>query len=521
LYTYLNRVEDTRAAATMALLCVEHMYYKHNTIAVAVSRANAFSKVFGRYADLHPASLGKDTVSVEKASRDVKMIHPGSYLGTPYVAPVEYNPSLKVEELCKYIFKNGDDRSKTRALLCSVYYHALHDNYHHARDLFLISHVQETIEKTDTETQILYNRALVTLGLSAFRLGLVQKAHECLSGICSGRVRDLLAQGHSKYFDKDPEQEKIERRRQMPYHMHINPDLLESCHLISAMLLELPQMSKPSTRQMIISKQFRKYMNSYRQQLFTGPPENTRDYVMSSAKALLAGEWKKACQLLLANEVWSLIPNDGGEKVKDMLRVKIKEEAIRIYLLNYGAHYESISLQHICAMFEMDESSARKIVSKMIHNKEISGAWEQPADVLVLYKVDPSQLQSLCQVVAEKVAMLVESNERLMDPLAGAYGYKDDWTSRDPRKHGETGGRAKNGSWKSQQSYTKYPPARAGRGGGRGGGRGAYGGGSRQGRVGGDKQGHKTPRAPQQQPGIEMQQPQQAATKLFRWGSTA
>lgn len=72
-----------------------------------------------------------------------------------------------------------------------------------------MSHIQDVIDKVDTKTMILYNRALVTMGLSAFRKGLVQKAHDCLSGICSGRVRELLAQGQARWPEKDPEQEKV------------------------------------------------------------------------------------------------------------------------------------------------------------------------------------------------------------------------------------------------------------------------------------------------------------------------
>jgi translation initiation factor 3 subunit C len=475
---YYVRVNSHRAAAQVALLEVEHMYYKHDTIAAAVQRAHLFNKTWGNYDDLHPSSLGKVAPSVASGKKEefegksgiskAATLHPAAFRGPPSVTPAPVDVATKLEELSHFIFKHGDDRSRTRALLCSVYHNALHDRYYRARDMFLISHIQDIIDKADTKTQILYNRALVTLGLSAFRLGLIQKAHDCLTGICSGRVRELLAQGQARWPDKDPEQEKIERRRQMPYHMHINPDLLDCCHLISAMLLELPLLAKNSVggSTNTISRQFRKYFSSYSKQKFTGPPENTRDHVLAATKCLLAGEWKRACDYILNLEVWNLIPGEGGARVKEMLRLRLKEEALRTYLITYGVHYDSMSLGHLCTTFEMEETPARRIISRMIFNKEISGAWEhQPPDTLVLYKVDPTPVQTLSLQVAEKVAALVESNERMLDPLINVYGYKDDQRSRWGDRDRDGGERRRGLGWKASKPHMRQPPRQGGRGG--------------------------------------------------------
>lgn len=57
--------------------------------------------------------------------------------------------------LCKFIYaKDNTDRIRTRAMLCHIYHHALHDNWYEARDLMLMSHLQDNIHHSDVPTQV-------------------------------------------------------------------------------------------------------------------------------------------------------------------------------------------------------------------------------------------------------------------------------------------------------------------------------------------------------------------------------
>lgn len=56
------------------------------------------------------------------------------------------------------VYQYGDHRLKARALLCQVYHLSLHEQFHRARDLLLMSTLQSSVSQLDISTQILYNR---------------------------------------------------------------------------------------------------------------------------------------------------------------------------------------------------------------------------------------------------------------------------------------------------------------------------------------------------------------------------
>ncbi|EEH03969.1 eukaryotic translation initiation factor 3 [Histoplasma capsulatum G186AR] len=432
----LNKAEKTEARQEsvnrVLMRRLEHVYFKPSQV-VNILEENTWTTL--------PAKLDSNITPRKNGSTDV--------------------PAL-VQTLCNYLFAHSDGIIRARAMLCQIYFLALHDKYHRARDLMLMSHLTENISNFDVSTQILFNRTLVQIGLCAFRAGLIYEAQNTLSEVCgSGRQKELLAQGiiMQRYSSVSPEQEKLERQRQLPFHMHINLELLECIYLTSSMFLEVPLMaqtsSSPELKRRIISKTFRRMLDYNERQVFNGPPENTRDGVIMSAKALAAGDWKKAAATLNSIKIWDLMAQP--DKIKTMLGEQIQEEGLRTYLFTYAPYYDSLSISTLADMFELSPKKIAAIVSRMISHEELAAALDQVNDAIIFRKgVELSRLQNQIVTLADKSMSLLEANEKTLEQrtqgMANAFQRDSGHGGRGAR----SGGRGGRGG--------------AGRGGGSGGG---------------------------------------------------
>lgn len=384
-------------------------------------------------------------------------------------------------ELAVMVYRYGDDRAKSMTMLAHIYNHALENRFFEARDMLLMSHLQDTIYEADIPMMVMFNRTMTQLGLCAFRMGMPTEAHACLQEMCSpsyggvgggvARMKELLAQGiPMRGYEKSADQEKAEARRQVPYHMHINLDFIETAHLTSAMLLEVPAMALSKARGDIrrwpISKSFQYFLRNSMKQAFPGPPENTRDYIMFATRCLMRGDWKGAYEQLIEIRSWKSLSSSARIGTQERMKELLKVESLRTFSLSYSSYFDSMSTEQLSDLFGMTGAKVHSVLSKMIINSEMRASWDQPTASIVMRRTEPSRLQSLALQLSSKVANMTENNEKLMDARGvGAEGGGDrNGKGGDNKKDGDGKGDWKGGSGRRGRGRGKD----RGRGGGRG-----------------------------------------------------
>ena len=174
-YLELNNRGNATELCRIYKLSIDYLYYKFDPKIIEIKEDDSITR--GRnltFSNLEPETL-------------------------PVIDESKLNSLQLIDRMSKYIYINDvTDRIRKLASLYQVYHFALHDKWYKARDLMIMSSLPATILnfKSDIPLQVLYNRALVQLGLCAFRHGHIYEAHSSLLDILlKGRVRELLAQG--------------------------------------------------------------------------------------------------------------------------------------------------------------------------------------------------------------------------------------------------------------------------------------------------------------------------------------
>lgn len=330
-----------------------------------------------------------------------------------------------IEQLRRKVDVVPDPRMRIRALMCQAYHLALHDHYRAARNLLHFSNTVERVAEMTTEvnTQILFNRVLGQIGLCAFRQMMIHEAHNALVELCAFmKTKELLAQGMSyyKYQERSEDQEKKEKKRQVPYPMHIDLDFLECVHLICAMLLEIPNIAhqtlEPNNKK-IISKPMRRLLESQNHQTLQTPPENAREMVISACRYLKKADWQKCISIIDDLRFWRNIQD--ADHVKQLLHERIKVEALRTFMFTSLCSYTAFNCDQLVDFFELPKKKVHSTVSKMIINNEIPASWDSTSEYIVVQRSELTVLHKLALELSDRVVNALENNERTLDVKCG------------------------------------------------------------------------------------------------------
>ncbi|KAL5711738.1 Ulp1 peptidase [Ranunculus cassubicifolius] len=236
-----------------------------------------------------------------------------------------------IERLYTPILRYEDGEKKKCASLCNIYHLALTENFEESSKLMSRFLDEEDVTgckvlkdtKIDAYTklmrilnQIYFNRAIVQLGICAFKVGRIVEAYSYLSGLNGGgKVKRLLSQHISHLHFQDKTQDLAHPPKHIPYHMHIDEDVLEAVYFISAMLLEVPNMAAKGE---VISQRFRRLLQTSQCKTCTSP-----ELIVAATSALIEGDHETCYANIQSLKIWKKFRDE--DNVLMMLHGKINE----------------------------------------------------------------------------------------------------------------------------------------------------------------------------------------------------
>ena len=303
--------------------------------------------------------------------------------------------------LARKVGKFGGLKEKSTAMLLLAFFVANREINLSLAKRLINCDMTEYLNTADVGTQVMYNRVLAVVGIASFKAGSVSESHFYLSELCN-KSRELLAQSVSRgSAERTAEQEKAERRRQVPYHMHVDIEAVEAAHFISAMMLEIPNIAGGRGR-VSVSRAFRKFAEWYDRNLSAGPPENYRDTLALVGRALLGGDVDKAVDLLSGLDIWTKF----GLQVKSLIIVQLRECALKTFLTSNLPVNEAYRVSQLGALFGISDESVKDVVSGWVMAGELeAAALDESRTNVVSHNQKVNRLALLAAEITDKIVI--------------------------------------------------------------------------------------------------------------------
>ncbi|CAB4256154.1 similar to Saccharomyces cerevisiae YMR309C NIP1 eIF3c subunit of the eukaryotic translation initiation factor 3 (eIF3), involved in the assembly of preinitiation complex and start codon selection [Maudiozyma barnettii] len=382
---YLMRLKDEQLIYNMIL---KTQLYLEQTLP-AEKKESLLARVFVKRLDHIYFKSDKLNIIIEtNAWKSVPQGSKSEYIPVPETIDGKYISAL-INSLCDILIKQEDSFLRTRAILYCVFFTASNGNFHAAKEMLLTSKVQSNISKSNSSLQVLFNRVVVQLGLSAFQACLIEECHQVLNELlASAHLKEILGQQPLQRINSN-----IENREEqcIPYHQHINLDLIDVVFMTCSLLIEIPQMTAFYSgirikRLPYSQKSIRRVLEHHDKSSFQGPPETSRDFVLYAAKSMQKGDWEASIAYLKNIKSWNMLPNK--DVVMENLVERIRIESMKSYLYTYKRFYAKFCIKQLADVFNLDTAKVVEILESIIAEFEINFKLNDDKTALVVESSD-------------------------------------------------------------------------------------------------------------------------------------
>lgn len=312
------------------------------------------------------------------------------------------------EKDCRFVIAHGDDMQRAQAVLYLIFSISKQGAYRKARDMLLMTHLQDSAGHMDGHTQVIYNRVIGQLGQAAFESGAILQAYDTLSELCiHPRLKELFGQGSGSHAS-------VEYPR-WPLHMAMDIELLETIHILCAMILEIPHrfQSAHDVKPKAISRNFKRLLDNALKQFMVTPPDTNKELIVRAGVHMLEGEWQQARDYIDKLDIWNKF--GAAEAVKGYTMERIKEEGLKAFLIVHSSSLECVDMALLQEMSELEEDQIRMLVNGMIVRGELKGRWDAKDELLYLMAPEPTKLQGYAIHISDRTAAMVESLDVNLD----------------------------------------------------------------------------------------------------------